>query len=234
MKTVIIIPAYNEERTVSWVVEEARKYGSVIVIDDCSTDDTAELARKAGAKVVTNEKNSGLGYSLRAGFSRALETNADIIITMDADGQHSPKDLPKLIKKVEEGYGFVLGERNLSKYPFVKKFGNFFLNAATNFISGTELKDTESGFRAFRKEALQKLYLTANRYEIAVEIIFEVGRNDLKACNAPVDSPVYVKGVGILDGIKNFLFLMQRREKTWKGYIEDVKYVLRKSLKKRL
>jgi len=234
MKTAIIIPAYNEERTVSWVVEEARKYGDVIVINDCSTDDTEELARKAGAKVITNEKNSGLGYSLRAGFSKALETNADIIITMDADGQHDPRDLPKFIRKVEEGYGFVLGERNLAEYPFVKKFGNFFLNAATNFISGTELKDTESGFRAFGRAALQKLYLTANRYEIAVEIIFEVGRNNLKACTVRVDSPIYVKGVSVLDGIKNFLFLMRRREKTWKGYIEDVKYVLRKSVKKRV
>jgi glycosyltransferase involved in cell wall biosynthesis len=232
MKTAIVIPAYNEERTVSWVVERAKKYGYVILVNDCSTDKTAELAKKAGALVISNKTNGGLGYSLRAGFAKALESKADVIITMDADGQHEPEDIKKLMNKINSGYDFVLGSRNLEKYPFVKKFGNFFLNIVTNFISGTDLKDTESGFRAFRRSALGKLYLTANRYEIAVEIIFEAGRNNLKACNVEVDSPIYVKGVSVLDGVKNFLFLMHRREKTWKGYIDDVKYVLKKRLRK--
>jgi glycosyltransferase involved in cell wall biosynthesis len=230
MSTVIIIPAYNEERTVSWVVERAKKYGKVIVIDDASTDRTAEFAKKAGAIVVTNKVNKGLGYSLRTGFSKALETRHDVIITMDADGQHSPEDIPKLVKKIWKGYDFVLGSRNLSRYPFIKKFGNLFLNIVTNFIAGTSLKDTESGLRAFSRKALEKFYLKANRYEIAVEILFEVGKHNLKACNVEVDSPVYVKGVGISDGIKNFLFLMHRREKTWKDYLVDVRYVLRKNI----
>ncbi len=230
MRICIIIPAYNEEKNIANIIKKAKKYGDVIVVNDASTDKTAAIARKAGAKVISHKKNMGLGSALRTGFKEALKRKYDIIITLDADGQHDPDDIKKFIEKIKQGYGFVLGERDLSKYPFTKRFGNFFLGLATNFISGTDLKDTESGFRAFTKETLKKLYLKAERYEIAVEIIFEIGRNGIKATNVPVRSPVYVKGVGVLDGIKNFFFLLHRRERNWKSYIQDIKYVLRKWL----
>jgi glycosyltransferase involved in cell wall biosynthesis len=228
---VAIIPAYNEEKTISWVVEKTRKYADkVIVVDDCSTDETGKLAKKAGATVIRNKVNSGLGSSIRIGLKAAIKTGADIVITLDGDGQHNPEDIKKFISAVNSGYDFVLGERDLRKYPFVKKLGNFILNIATNFISGTRLKDTESGFRAFKRDALKKLYLKSERYEIAVEIIFEVGRNNIRAKNVPIDVPIYVKGVGVLDGFKNFIFLLHRRERNWRSYIEDIKYVLRKKL----
>jgi glycosyltransferase involved in cell wall biosynthesis len=226
----IIIPAYNEEKTVSWVVSEAKNYGKVILVDDCSRDDTALLARKAGAMVIKHSHNQGLGASLRTGFKKALAMKADIIITIDADGQHEPRDIPRFIQEIDNGYDFVLGERDLRAYPLRKKFGNFFLNRVTNFISGTYLKDTESGFRAFRRNALKRLYLKARRYEIAVEIIFEVGRNGLKTKNIPILVPIYVQGVGVIDGFRNFFFLFRRRERTWRSYIEDFKYVLSKRL----
>jgi len=230
MKVCIVMPAYNEEGSVSAAVYGASKYGKVIVVDDCSSDETAEKARKSGAIVVSHDVNMGLGSALRTGFEKALLMKAEVIITMDADGQHVASDIPKFINKIDEGYDFVLGKRNLSKYPFVKRFGNFFLNTATNFISGTNLKDTESGFRAFRAGALKKLFLKSERYQIAVEIIFEAGRNNLMSCNVPISSPVYVRGVGVTDGIKNFFFLMHRRERLWRDYIQDAKYVLRKWL----
>lgn len=228
---VAVIPAYNEEKTIYWVVEKTRKYvNMVIVVDDCSTDDTGKLAKKAGAKVVRHKINSGLGSSIRTGLKEAMKTNAEIIITIDGDGQHNPEDIDKFVAAINSGYDFVLGKRNLRRYPFIKKLGNFFLNNATNFIAGTKLKDTESGFRAFRRDALEKIYLKAERYEIAVEIVFEVGRNNLKARNVSIDSPLYVRGVGILDGFKNFMFLMHRRERNWRSYIDDLRYVLRKKL----
>ena len=228
---VAIIPAYNEEKTIGWVVEETKKHvDKVIVVDDFSRDDTEKLARKAGASVIRHSFNKGLGSSLRDGFKAGLKAKADIIITLDGDGQHNPHEIPKFIKAIERGNDFVLGERDLSKYPFVKKFGNFFLNFATNFISGTNVKDTESGFRAFRASALRKFYLKSERYEIAVEIIFEVGKNYLKTANVPIEVPIYIKGVGVLDGFKNFAFLLHRRERTWRSYIQDFKYVLKKWL----
>jgi len=228
----IVIPAYNEEKNIEWIVNESKKYGKVIVVDDSSKDQTSELAKKAGALVIKHEKNGGLGTSLRSGFEKALEMRADIIVTIDADGQHDPEEIPKLIDAVYYGYDFVLGERDLSKYPFKKKFGNFFLNWMTNFVSCTNLSDTESGFRAFRGEALKKLMLKAKRYEIAVEIIFEVGRNKLRATNVPIKSPIYIKGKGVsvLDGIKNFRYLLSRRKRNFKSYFDDMYYVLRNKI----
>lgn len=228
---VAIIPAYNEEDTISGIVRQTKKYvNRVIVVDDASKDNTAKNARAAGAAVVRHVKNSGLGSAIRSGLSYALKSRADIAITLDADGQHDPRDIPRFLKKISEGYDFVLGERSLHAYPFRKKLGNFFLTHATNFVSGTDLKDTESGFRAFSRAALQAMQLKAERYEIAVEIVFEVGRNNLRACNVKINSPVYIQGVGALDGFKNFMFLLHRRERTWRSYIDDAKYVIRRKL----
>lgn len=212
MTTLIIIPAYNEEKTIGKVIKEAKKYGSVLVVDDASHDSTAMVAKKAGAKVIGHKQNRGLGAGLRTGFAAALKTRSDIIITIDADGQHLAGDIPRFIKKINEGYDFVLGARDLEKYPFIKKFGNFFLNHLTNCISGTKLKDTESGFRAFRRSALAKLRLSAEKYEISAEIVYEIGRNKIKATSIQISSPIYHKnkGVSVADGIKNFLYLLRK------------------------
>ncbi|HJZ12759.1 MAG TPA: glycosyltransferase family 2 protein, partial [Acidobacteriota bacterium] len=190
MSNVIVIPAYNEEKTVGRVVREAKKYGKVVVVDDASHDKTAQEAKKAGATVISHKVNRGLGGALQTGFNAALKMGADIVVTIDADGQHKPEEIQQFIDRINRGYDFVLGARDLRKYPFVKKFGNFFLNNATNFVSGTNLKDTESGFRAFRADALRKMYIKAERYEIAVEIVFEVGRNKLRTINVPISSPI--------------------------------------------
>ncbi len=228
---IAVIPAYNEEKTVTWAVKETKKYvDKVIVVNDASSDDTRDLAENTGAIVVSHPVNMGLGYSIRTGFREALKRRASVVITIDADGQHEPSDIPKFLKKIDEGYDFVLGERDLRKYPLVKKFGNFFLNWITNFISGTNLRDTESGFRAFRAEALKKMVLKSDRYQIATEIVFEAGNKSLKAANVSIHSPIYVKGVTITDGVRNFFFLMHRKERTLLSYIEDLKYVLKKHL----
>lgn len=227
MNVVIVMPAYNEEKTVAGVVREAKKYGKVVVVDDASKDSTSAEAKKAGAIVVRHAKNGGLGTALRTGFSKALAMKADVIVTIDADGQHDPKEIKKFISLINKGYDFVLGTRNLQSYPMVKKIGNFFLNGITNFVSGTHLKDTESGFRAFRGDALKKLYLKAGRYEIAVEIVFEVGRNKMKHTSVAITSPRYVKGVGVWDGVKNFVYLLRRKRRTMKNTLEDIWYVLR-------
>ncbi len=230
MRIAIVMPAHNEEKTVYNVVKKASKCGKVIVIDDASTDKTSKEARRAGALVIRHKTNKGLGCALRTGFEKVKKMNVDAVVTVDADGQHNPDEIPLFVKELENGYDFVLGTRDLRAYPFVKKFGNFFLNFATNFISGTNLKDTESGFRAIKKEALKKLYLKAQRYEIAVEIIFEVGRNRLKAASIDITSPVYIKGVNIFDGFNNFRYLLRRRERNWLSYVQDIKYVFKRWL----
>lgn len=224
----IVIPAYNEEKTVASVIRQAKRHGKVIVVDDASADNTAGVARSAGAIVIRHKVNGGLGSALRSGFKKALQMKADIVVTIDADGQHNPNEIRKFVALIEGGYDFVLGTRDLSSYPLVKKIGNSFLNSVTNFVSGTHLKDTESGFRAFKASALRRLYLKAKRYEIAVEIVFEVGRNKLKHTSIPISSPRYVKGVGVWDGVKNFLYLMRRKRRTLRNTLEDIAYVLKR------
>ncbi len=224
---VAVIPAYNEELTIGKIVKKARKYvDEVIVVDDGSTDNTAIEAKKSGAVVVRHEKNYGVGRATRTGFSKALQTKAKYIITLDADGQHDPDDIPKFIEKLKEGYDFVLGRRNLSNYPLVKRVGNLALNFIINFISGTTIPDTESGFRGYRRNALEKLVLKADGYEICDEIIFEVGRNNLKWAVVPIKSHVYRKGTGVLDGLRILRFMLRRRKRNWRSYIDDFKYVI--------
>ncbi|MBI4170644.1 MAG: glycosyltransferase family 2 protein, partial [Candidatus Aenigmarchaeota archaeon] len=112
MKVAIVMPAYNEEKTIGSAVKGCKRYGTVIVINDASKDKTAEVAKNAGATVITHKINRGLGGALRTGFDAALKTGADVIITIDADGQHLPEEIPKFINKIKEGYDFVLGARD--------------------------------------------------------------------------------------------------------------------------
>ena len=234
MVVVAVMPAYNEEQTLKSVALKTCRYvDKLIIINDASTDSTGYIANKLAKEnkkiiVIKHETNRGLGSSLRDGFAKALKIKADIIITIDADGQHKPEDIPRFINKIKDGYEFVIGARLLYKYPLFKKFGNFFLNTMTNFISGTKIKDTESGYRAFTYNALKKLVLTANKYEIATEIIYEVGRNRIKAINIPIQIPLYIKGVGVREGIDNFVFLMHRRKRSLRGYFQDFKSIIKR------
>ena len=210
---IAIMPAHNEEKCIKEIVTRTKRYvDRIIVVDDASIDRTYEISKKLPVFLIRHKKNTGLGGALRTGFRKAVlfaKSDNDIIITIDADGQHLPEEIPKFAKKIRQGYDFVLGCRDLSRYPLVKRIGNKFLSAMTNLFSGTNLKDTESGFRAFTKRSLTRLQLKAERYEIAVEIVREIGRNKIKSANVYINSPVYVKGVGVRDGIKNFLYLFK-------------------------
>jgi glycosyltransferase involved in cell wall biosynthesis len=211
---IVVMPAYNEEKTVGDVVRQTKKYADkVVVVNDASSDKTAEIAKRSGAQVISHDKNRGLGGALRTGFVEALEAAKpnDIIITLDSDGQHRPEDIPKFVAKINEGNDFVLGARDIKKYPLRKRFGNAVLTALTNIVSGTSLSDTESGFRAFRAAALTKLDLRAERYQIAAEIILEVGRKKLRAANVSIESPRYRKGVTVRQGLQNFGYLLKRK-----------------------
>lgn len=147
----VIIPAYNEERTIGGVVRELRKYGcSVLVIDDGSCDGTADVARKAGAEVVLHCGKKGYLEALRTGFRLA---KGSVFVTMDADGQHDPRDFPRLVKPILEGKAdMVIGVRDR-----LSSFSEWLITVLTMFR--VNVSDASSGFKALRRELASRMEL---------------------------------------------------------------------------
>ena len=219
LKVVAVVPAYNEEKRIGPVLAELKRYvGEVLVSDDGSTDGTAGIARKAGAAVLSSPVNMGVGHATRLGCEYAVgRMKADVLVLIDADGQHSPKEIPKLLEKLQGGCEFVFTSRFNEKkeMPLVKTFGNVFLTFSTNILAGISITDSQSGFRAMTREAFQKLGLKADGYEICSEFAIEVGRNRIKYCEVPIES-IYddwtrVKGTDVTAGLRIFTRMLYRR-----------------------
>lgn len=188
----VVIPAYNEEKSITSVLQGLQKQGytNIIVIDDCSKDATGRIAEGHGAMVLRHRINLGQGAALKTGIDCALEQDADIIITFDADGQHNPEDIPALIKPIEKGNADItLGSRFLnekSNVPFMKRL---VLKAGILFTwicSHIKLTDTHNGLRAMSRKAAQTIQLRENRMAHASEIIDEIHRRQICYEEVPV------------------------------------------------
>jgi glycosyltransferase involved in cell wall biosynthesis len=156
------IPAYNEEIAIGSVVLRAKKHvDAVLVIDDGSSDATADVAASAGATVLRHGKNQGKGIAIRDAFLKARELEADILVCLDADGQHNPDEIPRLLDPIRKGEAdMVIGSRFLtirSRIPAYRRAGQEFLNFLTNRVSHSDVTDSQSGFRAFSRTAIQTL-----------------------------------------------------------------------------
>src|SRR3989344_2072584 len=155
MKLIVIIPAYNEEKTIKEVIKGLKEkgYNDIIVVDDGSPDKTFELASKEKVKVYRHIINRGLGGALNTGITAALRENADFIVTFDADGQHDVDDIEKLVKALEEGYDVAIGNRINKEMPFLRSLGNRGLDFVTWMLFGIKVKDSQSGLRMFSRKA---------------------------------------------------------------------------------
>ena len=219
MKTYIVIPAYNEEKTITSVIRELKRdgYGNIIVVDDGSRDSTYRLASKEKVILLHHVLNRGLGGALGTGIRAAIEEGADIIVTFDADGQHNPKDIQRLVEQIKKGNDVVIGSRllNTKGMPWYRVLQNFIGNIVTYALFGVWTTDSQSGLRAFSREAAQKIRIKTNRMEVSSEIIGEIRRNKLRFKEVPI-KPIYTeyslsKGQSLLVGIKTFLKLVLRR-----------------------
>ncbi|AKM82192.1 TPA: glycosyltransferase family 2 protein [Candidatus Berkelbacteria bacterium] len=195
MKLAILIPAFNEEPTITKVIKAIPKKivgiseKEIFIIDDGSEDRTGIIARNAGAMVLTHLVNQGVGAATITGLEAAKLYDADIAITIDADGQHDPKEIEKIVNLiVKKKYDVVIGSRLLQRkeMPKFKAFGNFLMNWVTYAIYGLWVKDSQSGFKGFSKKAVRELNLTCRGYEICSEIIGEINRNNLKFVEMPI------------------------------------------------
>ncbi len=186
MEIIITIPAYNEENTIGGLIKSIKevmgrtKYRfRVLVVDDGSKDRTAIVAKNAGAVVYSHPKNYGLAETFRTEVERSLELGADIIVHIDADGQYLPKEIPKLVKEVENGYELVLGSRfkgEIEDMPLIKRLGNIAFSKVISQLTGTKISDGQTGFRAFTKKAAKEIPIISNHTYTQEQIIRAVNQ----------------------------------------------------------
>ena len=197
MKLVITIPAYNEEKTISSVIKEIPQTINgadaieIIVVDDGSRDGTVNEAKKAGVQeIVTHKANKGLGVTFRDGLEAALRRGADIIVNIDADGQYNATQIPDLIKPILDGKAdIVLGWRDINELdhmPTGKKIGNKLATLVTRQLSGLPIKDAQTGFRAFSREAAQRLNLFG-KYTYVQETLIQASQKGLLIEQVPIE-----------------------------------------------
>jgi glycosyltransferase involved in cell wall biosynthesis len=178
------IPAYNEENRIGKTILDVLQHvDKVIVCDDGSSDNTENEANMYGAYVIKHQKNLGKGAALKSLFEFAKASNADIIVTIDADGQFIPKEIPKLIKPIiEENVNIVVGNRfdDEKEMPKYRKIGNKFLDRITKLAEELNIKDTQSGFRSYSKIAIEKIEFTSTGFGADSEILISAAKNNLK------------------------------------------------------
>lgn len=189
---IAVIPAHNEDRFIGSVVLKTRRYvDRVLVVDDGSTDHTAQVADDAGATVIRHDQNRGKAEAINTGLRRARELAADVVILIDADGQHNPAEIPLLLAPVEaEQADVVVGSRFLGKrsaIPRWRVWGQHVLTAATNVASGVALTDSQSGFRALSRKAVNALsFRPEGGFSIESEMQFLVQQHRLVVDEVPV------------------------------------------------
>jgi len=187
---VAILPAYNEEGKIAKVLVKTLKHVSkVIVVDDGSNDYTAEIAERMGAIVYRHGERLGKGEALKTGFEIAKKLGADIIVTLDADGQHDPDEIPLVIEPIMKGEAdIVIGSRTLSnsKIPTIRKIGNDVLNKVTNIASGLKLTDTQSGFRAFTRKAIEMIEVKDHGMGVESQILIDAADKKLRIKEVPI------------------------------------------------
>jgi len=178
------IPAYNVENTINDVVKQSLVHvDKVIVCDDGSNDNTLIKAEEAGAIVTSHKKNLGKGAAMKSLFKEAKKLNADVMVTIDGDGQFLPEEIPKLIEPIIEGdYDIVIGYRfeNSEEMPTYRKFGNVALDKITNAASALPFRDTQGGFRAYSKKAVEQIKFLTDGFGADSEILVDASRKDLK------------------------------------------------------
>lgn len=186
------LPMYNEEETIGTVIRRTAKHvDHVICVDDGSSDSSSRIAEKCGAIVERHRFNRGYGGALKSIFLAAKKHDADILVTLDSDGQHNPEDIPTLIEPILSGDAdIVIGSRFIDggtsvDMPAYRKLGIKVITAASNLSRDLEIKDTQSGFRAFSRNALDKLRFDCEGMELSLEILEDAHEKKLHIEEVP-------------------------------------------------
>ena len=191
MQVVIGIPAYNEEKNIAKIIVKLQNItNKIIVCNDGSTDLTSDISNKMGAIVINHPKNLGYGAAIKSLFSKARELDADVLITFDADGQHRIEDINKVLEPIEHNNAdIVIGSRFLDKkmkIPAYRKFGINAITKMSNITTKKKITDSQSGFRAYNKKALQEIIPSDNGMGISTEILIKANKKSLRVIEVPI------------------------------------------------
>lgn len=185
------IPAYNEESHIKDLVKSTKNHVDyVLVCDDGSTDNTANIAKKAGAIVISHKTNQGYGAAITSLFKYAQNKNADITITLDGDGQHNPDQIPLLLNTLtHHNVDVVIGSRFLNgdtDAPRYRKIGIKIITSASNYGTNFKITDSQSGFRAYSKKAIDLIHPTEKGMSISTEILQKISNHGLAVAEVPI------------------------------------------------
>ena len=191
MKITIGIPAYNEEENIGEVITKLKEItDSIIVCDDGSTDLTRQISEKLGVTVIQHEKNMGYGAAINSIFKKCIEINSDILVTFDADGQHRVEDVERILEPIiDKDADVVIGSRFLqeeSEIPNYRKVGIKIITKVTNASLKDSLTDSQSGFRAYSKKALEEISLTDEGMGVSTEVLIKASARGLIIAEVPI------------------------------------------------
>lgn len=215
----IVVPAYNEEKTVSQIIEGIVEEGyNVILVNDGSKDNTLNFSKQSKAKypdkifIISHMINRGLGAALKTGMTVALNKGAKYILTFDADGQHAIEDIAKVVKPLQDGEADAcIGARPLKDMPLSKSFANWVMNFLTLIFYGCNVQDSQGGLRAFTSDAASQINVVSSGYGVSSEFIKEISDKNLRLAEVTITT-IYTpetqsKGTDAIVGLK-ILFKM--------------------------
>jgi glycosyltransferase involved in cell wall biosynthesis len=186
----VLVPAFDAERTVADVVRGAcTEAAHVLVVDDGSTDATAARAAEAGAEVLRHAGNRGKGAALKTGLARARELGFEVVLTLDADGQHPPAELAKLLAATDDPEALVLGVRDLvaAHAPRANQLSNGFSNGFISMVTRMRLRDTQCGMRRYPVARTLGLGIRDDRFGFETEVILRARRAGIRIVQAPIE-----------------------------------------------
>jgi len=186
-RVIVALPAYNEDQYIADIVHKVKKHtDTVVVVDDGSTDGTAWRATDAGAYLIQHTVNKGYGSAIQSILTEVGATNFDVLVIIDADEQHSPDDIPALVVAVLNGYDLAIGSRKGSDVPAYRRLGGTILSIFTYFLSNRYVKDSQCGFRAYSKQAVDMIRLQETGMAVSSEIIYEATKHELRIVEVPI------------------------------------------------
>jgi glycosyltransferase involved in cell wall biosynthesis len=221
MKIIALVPGYNEAERIRAVIDAARAFLPVVVVDDGSTDDTAAISEAAGATVLRQIPNQGKGAALKRGFRHAIETGADAVLMLDADGQHDPAEIPKFLHaQATHNSDLIIGYRNFGEMPFTRKIANTVGRASLSWAMGQKILDNQSGYRLVSRQLMQAtLESDEAGFEFEVDMVVLCLRRGMRLDWVPIRTIYAGEGSHIKPWhhIKNFFRVVRKTRRAMRA-----------------